>query len=144
MIRLIQPSEVPLLLPQAREFFKEGAIQGALNEAHFVATLSTQMDAGSMFVLAEGAPFRGAIGGVVYQDLATGERCCMEYFWYVAAYERGSLGVRLLAEFEKEATARGAVRVSMMHHVTPDSKKFDHVYGRRGYTLREQVFVRTL
>jgi hypothetical protein len=144
MIRLIRPEEVVLLLPQARQFFREGQIDGALNEAHFVGQLTSLMRAGTMFVLADGAPFRGAIAGAVVNDLATGELVGTEYFWYVAREERGSLGVRLLAEFEREAKARGAVRVLMMHHVTPASAKFDHIYGRRGYRLREQLFVKAL
>lgn len=135
-------AEVPLLLPGAREFFAEGHIQGKLNEDHFVKALSDGIASERMFVLAEGCPFRGAIAGAVFQDLATGETCCMEYFWFVGRHERGTLGVRLLAEFEKECVQRGAVRISMMHHVTPESQKFEHIYGRRGYTLHEQVFVK--
>ena len=143
MIRLISAAEVPLLLPQAREFFKEGQIQGTLNEPHFIQALTQQMQAGRMFVLAEGSPFRGAISGAMFEDLATGEPCCMEYFWYVDRNERGTLGVRLLASFEEQAVLRGARRILMMHHVSEQTEKFKHIYERRGYTLREQVFVRS-
>lgn len=142
MIRLISPAEVPLLIPQARAFFKEGNIQGTLNEPHFIQTLTAQMLTGRMFVFAEGSPFRGAIGATMFEDLATGETCCLEYFFYVDVHERGSLGIRLLAAFEEHAFCRGAVRLMMMHHVTEKSEKFKHFYERRGYTLREQVFVK--
>lgn len=144
MIRLLGSHEVPLLIPQAREFFKEGNICGSLNEPYFIQALTTQIGAGRMFVFVEGSPFRGAIAGTMFEDLATGELCCMEYFWYVDAHERGSLGLRLLVAFEDEAVRRGARRLLMMHHVTPESAKFEHIYGRRGYTLHEQVFVRSL
>lgn len=141
-MNLLLPAEVPLLLPGARAFFAEGQIQGTLNEAHFVKTLAQGIDSGRMFVLSEG--FRGAISGTLFEDPATGELCCMEYFWYVDAHERGSLGVRLLAAFEHEAVRRGACRVLMMHHVSEQTEKFKHIYERRGYVLREQVFVRSL
>lgn len=142
MIRLITPAEVPLLLPQAREFFREGQIQGNLNEPHFIQALTQQMQVDRMFVLAEGSPFRGAIAGAMFEDLATGELCCMEYFWYVDRHERGTLGVRLLAAFEEHALCRGARRILMMHHVNEQTEKFKHIYERRGYVLLEQVYVR--
>jgi GNAT superfamily N-acetyltransferase len=143
-MNLLLAAEVSLLLPQAREFFNEGQIAGKLNEQHFVTALSDGISSGRMFVLASGCPFRGAISGAMYQDLATGETCCMEYFWYVDRHERGSLGLRLIAEFEREAKKRGAIRVTMMHHVSAETDKFTHLYERRGYGLREQVFVKVI
>jgi hypothetical protein len=143
-MNLIQAQEVPLLLPQARNFFAEGQISGKLNEKHFVQVLSSGIAEGRMFVVVEGFPYRGAIGGAMYTDLATGEFGCSEYFWYVAEEERGSLGIRLLAEFEKEARRRNAVRMLMMHFVTEKTEKFKTVYERRQFKLREQVFVKEL
>lgn len=143
-MKLLIPAEVPLLLPGAREFFLEGQISGKLNESHFCKVLTDGIETSRMFVIAHGAPLRGAIGGVLFDDMATGEPCCMEYFWYVHKQERGSVGIRLLDAFEKESKNRGAVRVLMMHHVTNGSERFDHIYERRGYHLREQIFVRSL
>jgi GNAT superfamily N-acetyltransferase len=141
-IRALQFYEVPLLLPQAREFFKEGGICGELNDAHFTATLTKSLEARQAIVLVSGAPFRGAIAGVMFQDLATADWCCMEYFWYVAKEERGTLGLRLLDAFEKEAKSRGAVRIVMMHLENERAGKMQQLYERRGYKLREQIFVR--
>lgn len=141
-MNLITAAEVPLLIPQAKEFFAEGEIDGKLDEKNFVKMVTANIEAGTMFVLAEGVPFRGAIAGVTYKDVATGDVCCMEHFWYVNQHERGSLGLRLLSAFENEAKARGAVRILMMHHVAPGADKFHHLYERRGYRLREQIFVK--
>lgn len=141
-IRALEPYEVPLLLPQAREFFKEGGICGKLNDAHFTSTLTRSLEAKQAIVLVCGVPFRGAIAGVMFQDLATSDWCCMEYFWYVAKEERGSLGLRLLDAFEKEAKARGALRVLMMHLENERAGNMQKLYERRGYKFREQIFVR--
>lgn len=143
-IRAIESYEVPLLVPQAREFFKEAPIAGAFNEGHFVAQLEQHVKDKRALVLAAGVPFRGAIGGILFQDLATGESCCMEYFWYVAKEERGSLGIRLLDEFERRIKALAVKRIMMMHLVSPRSDKFQDIYERRGYALKERVFVKEL
>lgn len=144
-LRLLEAHEVPLLLPRAREFFAEGRIDGALNEAYFVQELSRRLLAQVAFVLVCGQPpFRGAICGVIFQDLATAERCCMEYFWYVAKEERGTLGLRLLVEGERIARERGARRLLMGHHWVGDAVAIENVFKRRSYQPREQIWARDL
>lgn len=141
-IRLLTSEEVPLLLPLARAFFAEGNIPGKLNEAHFVATLRAHLEHGTGFVFAGGHPIRGTISGVMFNDMATAELCCMEFFWYVRAGERGAIGLKLLAAWEQEAFRRGAVRIMMAHLETPKTKGFERLYERRGYAKREQIFMR--
>lgn len=141
-IRLLPVYEVPLLLPLARAFYAEGNLPGHLNEPHFVRTLSKQIEAGSCFVIVGGSPIRGTIAGIVFDDMMTSDRCCMECFWYVSQAERGSLGLRLLDAWENEAYERSASRLVMAHLYTKDSEKFTKFYGRRGYTMREQIFTK--
>lgn len=144
-IRAIAAYEVPLLVPEAQAFFAEAPIAGAFNERHFVKALQEQVQANRAIVLACGSPFRGAIAGVLYNDMATGALCCMEYFWFVAKSERGTLGLRLLDAFEKVVKLAGATRLTMMHLVSPEhDAKFADLYGRRQYTLKERVFVKEL
>jgi hypothetical protein len=139
-LRLLPAHEVPLLLPGARQFFADGLIAGQLHETHFVTTLAGHIERGSGFVVVAGQPLRGALAGILFQDLATAETCCMEFFWYVHASERGSLGVRLLAAFEQESFSRGAVRVIMAHFVNEKTSGFEALYTRRGYRMKEQLF----
>lgn len=139
-IRKLEPYEVALLLPGARAFFHEGHIDGQLNEAHFVKQLTAQIENGVGVCFT--ADFRGAIAAVFYLDLATAELCCMEYFWYVHAEERGSIGVRLLAALEAECERRGVRRLLMMHMVHEASERFDHLYRKRGYVHKEQLYVK--
>lgn len=141
-LHLITAAEVPLLLPLIRQFFAEGNIPGKLNEPYAVATLTKHVEAGTGFVIAAGCPVRGAISGVMYPDMATAELCAVEFFWFVSPEERGSLGIRLLDAFEKEAFGRGAVRVMMSHLSTPKTERFESMYTRRGYMKREQIFIK--
>lgn len=141
-IRLLTAPEVPLLLPLAREFFSEGNLPGKLNELHSVSVLRTHIEKGTGFALAAGFPIRGMISGIMFQDMATAEFCCMEFFWYVSQEERGSLGVRLLSAWEDQAIKMGAVRLLMAHLHSPETEKFTKMYDRRGYRMREQIFVK--
>lgn len=141
-LHLLTASEVPLLVPLIRQFFAEGNIPGKFNEPHAIATLKAHLTANTGFVFAAGCPIRGAICGVMYPDMATAEPCAIEFFWYCLAEERGSLGIRLLDAFEKEAFRRGAVRVLMSHLATPKTERFESMYARRGYVKREQIFMK--
>jgi GNAT superfamily N-acetyltransferase len=142
-IRLLPASELALLIPLIRAFFAEGNIQGNLNEPYAIRTLRGYVESGNGFVLAYGTPIRAGIAGLMYVDLATAERCCSEFFWYVDVPERGSsIGVRLLNEFEKEAGQRGAKRILMMHLETEKTAQFARLYERRGYVKREQVYIK--
>lgn len=144
-IRTLSSAEVPLLLEGARAFFAEGNLIGELNEAHFVKTIQGYIDSGVGFVLTAGnPPFRGSIAGAIFPDFATGQPRCMEFFWYVNKAERGFVGVRLLKAFEVEAEKRGAKHVLMMHLVAGQEGKFTDFFTRSGYTLKEQVFSKTI
>lgn len=147
-IRALAVAEIPLLLPLARQFHAT-LLRGNLNDApldeqHFQKNLRHHLTTGSGFVLVAGMPIRGMICGIMFDDMSTAERCCMEFFWYVDPAERGSLGIRLLAALEAEAESRGAVRVLMAHLASEGLEKFGRMYERRGYALKEQVFVKPL
>jgi len=142
-LHLLTAAEVPLLLPLIRQFFAEGNIPGKLNEPYAVSTLQKHLQVDSGFVIAAGCPIRGAICGVMFPDMATAEPCAIEFFWYCMTEERGSLGIRLLDAFEKEAFRRGAARVMMSHLSTPKTQRFESMYARRGYVKREQIFMKT-
>lgn len=146
-IRMLMEDEVPLLLPMARSFYKESGLRGHVNDEHFVGTLKRQILGGMVFVFVGGIPARGTIAGVISRDLASGELCCTEHFWYVDSSERGSLGVRLFHFFEKEATRRGAKRFIMSHILTnevADTEKFTKFYDRNGYREKERIFMKEL
>lgn len=140
-IRRITAAEVPLLLPLARQFMSEGNIPGKLDEAHFSANLQAHLERGTGFVFVA-EPLRGMISGIMFNDMATAELCCMEFFWFVSPSERGGIGMRLLEALEQEATNRGAVRILMGHMVTEKTETFERLFARRGYRVKEQVFLK--
>lgn len=142
-IRSLSADEVPLLLPGARAFFAEGNLAGRVNEKHMVDTLRRYIEAGIGFVFVAGdAPFRGAIAGSVVPDLHTGDPTCMEFFWFVHPGERGSVGPRLLAAFEREARQRGARRIWMLCLVGENTERISKFYRRAGYVHRESLFAK--
>jgi GNAT superfamily N-acetyltransferase len=144
VIRSLPVHEIPLLLPLARQFHDSllhGMLNHApLNEAHFLKVLERHLTVGTGFVLVAGSPIRGMISGMMFEDMSTGELCCMEFFWFVDPNERGSIGIRLLDALEEEARKRGAVRVLMAHLASEKTAKFAKLYERRGYELKEQIF----
>lgn len=147
-IRQLTAHEIPLLLPLARQFHDtllRGNLNHApLNEAHFQKILKHHLDAGTGFVIVGGAPIRGMICGIMFEDMSTAELCCMEFFWYVDQNERGSIGLRLLDALEAEANKRGAVRVMMAHLASEGNDRFRKLYERRGFAIKEQIFVKSL
>lgn len=148
MIRSLPVHEIPLLLPLARRFH-ESLLQGnlnhaPLNEQHFLNVLNTHLGNDTGFVLVAGSPIQGMICGIMFDDMSTAEKCCMEFFWFVEPAERGSIGLRLLDALEQEARSRGAVRVLMAHLASEQTSKFARLYERRGFQLKEQIFVKFL
>lgn len=147
-IRSLPAHELPLLLPLARQFHESllhGNLNHApLNEAHFLKVLNTHVSGGTGFVLVAGSPIRGMICGIMFEDMSTAEPCCTEFFWYVDKNERGSIGLRLLDALEREACSRGAVRIMMAHLASEGTEKFGRIYERKGFALKEQIFVKQI
>lgn len=147
-LRLLTAPELPLLLPLARQFHTSllhGNLNHApLNEAHFQKVLAHHLNLGTGFIVVAGASVRGMICGIMFEDMSTAELCCMEFFWFVDKNERGSLGIRLLDALEAEARERGAVRIMMAHLASEGNDRFGKLYERKGFALKEQIFVKSL
>lgn len=141
-LRLLMPEEVPLVLPLAREFFATGEIPGKLNEVHFVNLFRKQLAEGNAFIIAAGIPLRGMIAGFVHQDPFDGQLVCGELWWFVRKEERGSLGLRLFNAWEAEAKSRGAVRFQMAHLTGSKTDSLDRLFERKGYIMKEKIFVK--
>lgn len=145
-IRLLAAHETALMLPGAREFFNSGHIYGKLDEDHFVSTMASYIEAGVGFVMCkiEDGFLQGALGSAIFKDVATGDLTCSELFFHVTASKRGFLGIKLMAEAEKEAKRRGARRMFMMHMMTPGAIDVGPLYERRGFVLKEKIYAREL
>lgn len=145
MNRLLQADEVPLLEPLVQSFFDEGDLSGKFDPKYAEGILKGHLKADTGFAIVTGTPIHGGICAMMYPDMATGELCCCEWFWYVQKEHRnGSVGYKLLQSFENEAMRRGAVRITMMHLIRNDHSdtQLQALYERRGYVLKEQVYTK--
>lgn len=147
LLRQLTAPEVPGLEPLITNFFNEGNIHGKFDPKYSAKVLQSQIEAGTGFVIVGGDPICGGISGLMYEDIATGEKCCAEWFWYVNKEFRGtSLGLKLLNAYEQEAKKRKAVRMLMMHicQGKEHDSQFKRIYESRGYRMKEQIFVKEI
>lgn len=134
------------MLPGAREFFRAGYIYSQLNEDHFTSTMAAYIESGAAFVVCRvvNGFLEGALGAAIAKDFATGELTCSELFFHITESKRGFLGIKLMAEFEKEAKRRGARRIFMMHMLGEGACNARPLYERRKFVLKENVFCKEL
>lgn len=142
----LDADELRVILPGARLFFAEGALPGRLNEEHFMASFASFIKADLGVVLAAFGPdqsFWGAIAGVAFPDVATGDLTANELFWFVLPEHR-KCGIKLLAAFEEEMRRRGCIRIHMVHLYNQSGEKLDRFYERKGYRPLEIAFTKEL
>jgi GNAT superfamily N-acetyltransferase len=99
---------------------------------------------GIVLCLHQGWELKGAIAGVVYENVFDGGLCATELFWYVwPGAERGA-GTALLEAFEEWARFRKCTRITMayMHNNMPD--RLGPFYEKRGYQAFETHYVKAL
>jgi GNAT superfamily N-acetyltransferase len=132
-------------LDGAAQFFREGKLPGALNEESFVQGWRQMLTSGVGVLLGAFSErgIEGAIGGSVFPDFPTGDLVATEFFWFTIPGHRGS-GLKLLTAFENECRSRGAKRINMVHLVNLNDDIMARVYERRGYDLREKIYIKNL
>lgn len=146
MIRPIKIEEIECLNALGFAFFAEAGLPGVFNPAPFGVAVRSILENGSGIVLVaenEGK-IAGVIAGVVYEDFLTGDLISSELFWFVTKEARGSVGVRLLKQFEEQSKLRGAKRILMIHLLSVHSEMLTKLYTLRGYAPIEQTFFKKL
>lgn len=86
---------------------------------------------------------RGAIGGLCFPELYSGELHASEFFWFVMEGYRGD-GMKLLRAFEAWAREKNCTLIRMAHLSDSMPAKVEQVYGRLGYVLAERQYVKEL
>jgi GNAT superfamily N-acetyltransferase len=112
----------------------------------FVEKMKTFMKGGlgTVLCLHQKWDLKGAIAGVLYENVFDGAPCASELFWYVwPGAERGA-GTALLSAFEEWARSRGATRVTMAYMVHNMPEALASFYERRGYQAFETHYVKLL
>lgn len=144
-IRLLQPNEVPNLVPLGELFFAEARQGGKWNPQHFVVSWTRGIQSGLFYcvVLEEGDRLIGAFGGVVSACTNTGDLIAAETFYYALPEARGK-ALGLFSAFEEEARRRGVKRIWMIHleHLNPE--RMARWYERKGYSLKERLYMKDL
>lgn len=81
----------------------------------------------------------GTIGGVVQPSMFDSKQLiAQEAIWYVNKAERfGTIGIRLLKQFEKECSKKGANFISMIFMSNLLTDKLNDFYSQCGYKLLE-------
>jgi GNAT superfamily N-acetyltransferase len=128
----------------AREFYAASRFLRTFDLARFTAMWTGLLasGAGAIFVLDDGE-IRGAIGGVAYPDIYSGELTATEFFWFVSEAHRGG-GIRLYRAFERWAKAKGCARIRMVHLMDSMPEKLQTVYERLGFEAAEVHYSKDL
>jgi GNAT superfamily N-acetyltransferase len=145
-IRQVEPVDVAGMVPAARSFFRENQLPGEFNAETFTLGWMGLIKAGCGFAFTlvdERGDIKGGIGAVVNTDLNTGDKIAVEMFYYAMPEVRGN-GLRLLPIIEDAARARGCKRFWMIHLEDGRSERMERFYGKRGYELKEHLYMKDL
>jgi GNAT superfamily N-acetyltransferase len=147
MVRELTVEDLPRLVPIGYAFFEEGKLEGKFNPAHFIKEWGSLLAAKAAVILAheENGEIGAILGGMIFPNLLTGEVEGTEQYLYANPEFRGQgIGLRLLDEFESISKGRGALRVWMIHLVDLNDDAMVKLYERKGYRLKEKMFVKQL
>jgi GNAT superfamily N-acetyltransferase len=99
---------------------------------------------GTVLCATEDWELKGAVAGVVYENVFDGEKQATELFWYVWPGATPGTGTLLLGAFEEWARWKDCTRVTMayMIHNMPD--RLAHFYEKRGYRPFETHYVKAI
>ena len=114
------------------------------DQAERVCTLCCQND-GFGVVAADGQELEGMFLGLLGKPNYCDAVIAMEMiFFMLPEYRRGLAGPRMLFAFEKWAKIKNAVEINLGVHAGIMNDKICEFYERRGYTLRNRIYVHSL
>ncbi len=96
-----------------------------------------------LFILEDDGKMIGGLGCIINRDLHDGIPVAVESYWYVHPDHRGG-GQMLLDRFESFAKEQGCKRALMVHLEDSHPESLKRLYGRRGYKLVEQTYMKEI
>lgn len=86
----------------------------------------------------------GVIAGMVQSSMFDSQqRIGQEIIWYIdKEYRKGSIGIRLLKEFEKQCKFNGANLMVMVYMGNLNNELLDRFYKMNNYRLLENQFIK--
>lgn len=145
-IRPAVVEDLPRMAECARQFYASSKFLKRFELERFCSAWQGFIESGAGVIIGlfdEDGTVRGAIGGLAFPDLYSGDLQATEFFWFVMEGSRGH-GMKLLREFEKWAHLKGCTCLRMAHLSDSMPAKLEHVYGRLGYVLAEKQYVKEL
>lgn len=131
-----------------REFFEE-SVSGysiSLDTLTTHETVTNYVNNLIAIVARRGDNIIGVIGGLVAPSIFDKKQLIgQESVWYVTKEERkGSVGVRLIKEFENKCKELGASLIVMVHVGNLYADVLDKFYKIRGYKLMENQYIKEI
>lgn len=145
MIRRATPEDLPHLRGLATEFYHTTKFLKGFDFRRWCDTWGLLLRGGGAIFLAETSDLRhiGAIGGVAFPDINTGEITATEFFWLVDPAYRGC-GVRLYQAFENWARIEGCTQIRMVALTDSMSEELDRFYKHKGFERQEVHYSKSL
>jgi GNAT superfamily N-acetyltransferase len=106
-------------------------------------TALIESGAGIIFLLSSETRIAGALGGIAYPDLYSGDLIATEFFWFVREGSRGG-GLKLYRAFEQWARDRQCSQIRMVHLLDSMPEKLSRVYKHLGFVPAETHYVKAL
>lgn len=138
-----KPEDIPRMASGARMFCD--LLRWPLNEAGYLAFLKkfAERSDAVVFLMQNGDTIAGGIGGELKIDPISGRTLLVEMFWFVLPEFRGTtIGLRLLANFEKWGKDHGAAHTCMIAMENSMPQEMDRLYRRIGYRKLETTYVK--
>lgn len=131
-----------------REFFEE-SVSGyslSLDTMTIHETVANYVNNLIAIVARRGDNIIGVIGGLIAPSIFDKKQLIgQESVWYITKEERkGSVGIRLIKEFENRCKELGAHLVAMVHMGNLYADVLDKLYKMRGYKLMENQYIRRI
>ena len=130
-----------------QSFFDEAELPGSFKLEAFKHNWQglIKNNIGAMWKLMVGGKFAGAIGGVFFPDVNSGEMVASEMFWYVHPdYRNTKWSIRLFRTFEQWAKTMGAKRVFMTYLLSSMPESLKRFYEHQGYKPVEVNYMKDL
>ncbi len=145
MIRQATVEDLPRMESAARAFFASSRFLRRFDMDRFIRAWAALLSSGTgvIFALFDRDEVCGAIGGVVYPDINTGELIASEFFWFIRPGSRGD-GLRLYRAFERWARTQACRQIRMVHLTDSMPDRLARVYRRLGYLPAETHYVKEL
>lgn len=145
MSSILNPKEIPKLIPLAHAFIEESGEDIPFDAEHFKHTWDQiyLTKTGSIIKYEKDGEIVGALGFLVYKDILSGQLKATETFWFVKKEHRGA-GVLLLDEFERISKIMGVKKVMMAHLKNLMPEKVKSIYLKKGYREVETQYERSI